>query len=139
MPQERGMWRDDGRRSTAARNERGADGGRNHARRSGMSGTATTTQPGGTAGASSARPNRNSGAGLLAGPLGRSLGLVVALVLLCIVGVVTAGDRFANIDNVLTILRLAAVIGVVSIGMTFVIIGGGGGPAGGAARAPPPG
>jgi ribose transport system permease protein len=38
---------------------------------------------------------------------------------------VTAGDRFAAVDNVLTILRLAAVIGVVSVGMTFVIIGGG--------------
>ena len=45
--------------------------------------------------------------------------------ILCIVGVVTAGDRFADVDNVLTILRLAAVIGVVSVGMTFVIIGGG--------------
>ena len=44
----------------------------------------------------------------------------------CIVGVVTAGDRFADVDNVLTILRLSAVIGVVSIGMTFVIIIGGG-------------
>ncbi|MBP2392749.1 ABC transporter permease [Aeromicrobium fastidiosum] len=55
----------------------------------------------------------------------RNLGLVIALVILCIVGVVTAGDRFASSDNVLTILRLAAVIGVVSIGMTFVITGGG--------------
>ena len=45
--------------------------------------------------------------------------------ILCIVGVITAGDRFADVDNVLTILRLAAVIGVVSVGMTFVIIGGG--------------
>ncbi|WP_448627567.1 ABC transporter permease [Geodermatophilus sp. URMC 64] len=65
------------------------------------------------------------GPGLMAGPFGRLLGLVVALVILCIVGVITAGDRFADVDNVLTILRLAAVIGVVSIGMTFVIIGGG--------------
>jgi ribose transport system permease protein len=63
--------------------------------------------------------------GLLAGPLGRNLGLVVALAILCIVGVATAGERFADIDNVLTILRLASVIGVVSVGMTFVIIGGG--------------
>jgi ribose transport system permease protein len=51
--------------------------------------------------------------------------LVIALVVLCAVGVITAGDRFADVDNVLTILRLASVIGVVSIGMTFVIIGGG--------------
>jgi ribose transport system permease protein len=57
--------------------------------------------------------------------VGRNAGLVVALVLICVVGAVTAGDRFASTDNVLTILRLAAIIGVVSIGMTFVIIGGG--------------
>jgi ribose transport system permease protein len=56
---------------------------------------------------------------------GRNLGLVVALVLLCIAGVATAGDRFATVDNLLTILRLASVVGVVSIGMTFVITGGG--------------
>lgn len=55
----------------------------------------------------------------------RNLGLIIALALLCIVGVITAGDRFASTDNVLTILRLASVIGVVSIGMTFVITGGG--------------
>jgi ribose transport system permease protein len=61
----------------------------------------------------------------MAGPLGRNLGLVIALVILCIVGVATAGDRFASVDNVLTILRAASVIGVVSVGMTFVIIGGG--------------
>jgi ribose transport system permease protein len=61
----------------------------------------------------------------MAGPLGRNLGLVIALAILCIVGVVTAGDRFASVENVLTILRLASVIGVVSVGMTFVIIGGG--------------
>jgi ribose transport system permease protein len=57
--------------------------------------------------------------------LARNLGLVIALVILCIVGVATAGDRFASSDNVLTILRLAAVVGVISIGMTFVITGGG--------------
>ncbi|MDX6232739.1 MAG: ribose transport system permease protein [Nocardioidaceae bacterium] len=55
----------------------------------------------------------------------RNLGLVVALIVLCVVGVITAGDRFASTDNLVTILRLAAVLGVVSIGMTFVITGGG--------------
>ncbi len=40
-------------------------------------------------------------------------------------GAVTAGDRFTSTANALTILRYAATIGVVSIGMTFVIIGGG--------------
>ncbi|WP_033443078.1 ABC transporter permease [Saccharothrix sp. NRRL B-16314] len=62
---------------------------------------------------------------LLGSAAGRNTGLVVALVLLCLVGVATAGDRFADVDNVLTILRLASVIGVVSVGMTFVITGGG--------------
>ncbi len=56
---------------------------------------------------------------------GRNAGLVLALALLCVAGVLTAGDRFADVNNALTILRLAAVIGVVSIGMTFVITGGG--------------
>ena len=57
--------------------------------------------------------------------VGRNLGLVIALLILIVVGVATAGDRFASVDNMLTILRLASVIGVVSIGMTFVITGGG--------------
>ena len=63
--------------------------------------------------------------GLLKGATGRNLGLVIALVALCIFGVITAGERFASIDNLLTILRLASVVGVISIGMTFVITGGG--------------
>ena len=62
---------------------------------------------------------------LLRTSVGRNAGLVVALVLICIVGSITAGSRFADWDNATTILRLAAVTGVVSIGMTFVIIGGG--------------
>jgi ribose transport system permease protein len=58
-------------------------------------------------------------------PLARNLGLVVALALICVAGVVTGGERFASVDNVLTILRLASIIGVLSIGMTFVITSGG--------------
>jgi ribose transport system permease protein len=61
----------------------------------------------------------------MAGSAGRNLGLVIALLLVCLVGVITAGERFASVDNAMTILRLASVIGVVSIGMTFVIGGGG--------------
>ncbi len=57
--------------------------------------------------------------------IARNLGLIIALIILCVVGIITAGDRFASTDNLLTILRLAAVVGVVSIGMTFVITGGG--------------
>ncbi|MFF1819937.1 ABC transporter permease [Kribbella sp. NPDC051587] len=72
-----------------------------------------------------APPTAQRSTSLLSTGIGRNLGLVVALVVLCIVGAVTAGDTFATGPNVLTILRLAAVVGVVSIGMTFVITGGG--------------
>ncbi|WP_066464845.1 ABC transporter permease [Sanguibacter suarezii] len=67
------------------------------------------------------RPRRT----LLRGSSGRSIGLVLALVVLCVVGYVTGGERFASVDNLMTILRLAAALGVLSIGMTFVITGGG--------------
>jgi ribose transport system permease protein len=62
---------------------------------------------------------------MMASSFGRNLGLVGALLIIMLVGVWTAGDRFADIDNFITILELASIIGVVSIGMTFVIIGGG--------------
>jgi ribose transport system permease protein len=62
---------------------------------------------------------------VLSSPAGRNLGLVIALAILIVVGIATGGDRFASTNNMLTILRLASVIGVVSIGMTFVITGGG--------------
>jgi len=68
---------------------------------------------------------KNQRQSLLHGAAGRNLGLVIALLALSIVGVITAGDRFLSVDNLLTILRLAAVLGVLSIGMTFVITGGG--------------
>ncbi|HYJ26485.1 MAG TPA: ABC transporter permease [Nocardioides sp.] len=72
-----------------------------------------------------AESGRGGGGGLMSGPFGRNLGLIVALLLICAAGIITAGDRFASIDNILTILRFASTIGVVSIGMTFVITGGG--------------
>ncbi|NUU18328.1 ABC transporter permease [Cellulomonas humilata] len=72
-----------------------------------------------------AKAGETSRGGLLSGATGRNLGLVIALVAICAFGVITAGERFASIDNVLTILRLASVLGVISIGMTFVITGGG--------------
>ncbi|MET0714807.1 MAG: ABC transporter permease [Mycetocola sp.] len=61
----------------------------------------------------------------MGGSVGRNLGLVIALVVLLIVGTITAGDRFADVNNMLTILRAASIVGVISIGMTFVIIAGG--------------
>ncbi|MCZ2848693.1 ABC transporter permease [Modestobacter sp. VKM Ac-2978] len=88
-----------------------------------MSETTTATPPAGSA--AGASDGGGKAPSLLGGPLGRNLGLVVALLVLCVVGAITAPDRFVDVDNVLTILRAAAVIGVVSVGMTFVIIGGG--------------
>ncbi|WP_205705913.1 ABC transporter permease, partial [Kineococcus indalonis] len=84
-----------------------------------------TTGPGRPAapGGGPARSARRPGAPL--GGATRTVGLVLALAVLCAVGVATAGERFASVDNVMTILRLAAVYGVLSIGMTFVITGGG--------------
>lgn len=60
-----------------------------------------------------------------ASPAGRSIGLIIALLLLVVVGAVTAGDTFLNVNNLLVILRSASVIGVVAIGVTFVITAGG--------------
>ncbi|MFZ4894882.1 ABC transporter permease [Plantibacter sp. Mn2098] len=62
---------------------------------------------------------------VFSGSAARSIGLIVALAVLFLVGTITAGDRFASFDNVLTIVRYASIIGVVSIGMTFVITAGG--------------
>ncbi len=57
--------------------------------------------------------------------LWRNLALIVALVVLFILGWASAPDTFMTSENIFEILRLASVIGVVSIGMTFVITGGG--------------
>lgn len=53
------------------------------------------------------------------------LGLVAALALLAVVGLVTVPDTFATGSNLVSILALAATIGVITVGATFVIIGGG--------------
>ncbi|WP_253776250.1 ABC transporter permease [Goodfellowiella coeruleoviolacea] len=52
----------------------------------------------------------------------RLLGLLGVLVLLCAVGYATRPDAFLTEGNISTILRLAAAIGVVSVGMTFVVL-----------------
>jgi ribose transport system permease protein len=62
---------------------------------------------------------------VMSGSVGRNLGLVLALVALVIVGAVTAGENFTTLSNALVILRQASIIGVISIGMTLVIIAGG--------------
>ncbi|MGA5303693.1 ABC transporter permease [Nucisporomicrobium flavum] len=62
-------------------------------------------------------------------PVRRNLGLVGVLVVLVIIGIVTRPELYGNAswvtDNVWTILQQASAIGVVTVGMTFVIIGGG--------------
>jgi len=59
----------------------------------------------------------------------RNLGLVGVLVLLVVIGIVTKPELYSDPtwvrNNVLTILQQASAIGVVTVGMTFVIIGGG--------------
>jgi len=62
---------------------------------------------------------------ILGSGAGRNLGLIIALAVLFAIGALTAGERFSNVENILTIIRFASIIGVLSIGMTFVIIGGG--------------
>lgn len=48
--------------------------------------------------------------------------LVGVLAALCVVGYVLRPDAFLSESNISTMLRLAAAIGVVSVGMTFVIV-----------------
>ncbi|GAB2936444.1 ABC transporter permease [Nonomuraea fastidiosa] len=55
----------------------------------------------------------------------RHLGLIGALALLVIVGLITRPENFATASNLVSILSLAATIGVITVGATFVIIGGG--------------
>lgn len=61
----------------------------------------------------------------LAPSVTRNLGLLIAFAAIFLIGYLTAGSRFASVDNMMTILRLAAIIGVVSIGQCFVITSGG--------------
>ena len=59
----------------------------------------------------------------------RNLGLVGVLVVLVVIGIVTRPELYSDPtwvrNNILTILQQASAIGVVTVGMTFVIIGGG--------------
>ena len=75
-------------------------------------------------------PTRFGGAlgavkGYLGGAAGRNIGLFVVLIVIFIIGAVTIGETFLSTANALTIMRYATVTGVISIGMTFVIILGG--------------
>jgi ribose transport system permease protein len=62
-------------------------------------------------------------------PLKRNLGLVAVLIVLFGIGAAIRPELYGNstwvVNNMLVILQQAAAIGVVTVGMTFVIIGGG--------------
>jgi ribose transport system permease protein len=58
-------------------------------------------------------------------PLRRNLGLTAVLAALVVIGLISAPDRFLTSGNILNVLTQASAIGVIAIGMTFVIIGGG--------------
>ncbi|MGA4845529.1 ABC transporter permease [Streptomyces sp. G5(2025)] len=55
----------------------------------------------------------------------RTLSLLGVLAALIVIGGITRPDSFLDTDNVQLILTQASVIGVVTVGMTFVIISGG--------------
>src|SRR5882762_5463692 len=52
------------------------------------------------------------------------MGPIVGLVLLCIAGVLLNSD-FATLDNAMNVLTRTAFIGIIAVGMCFVIISGG--------------
>jgi ribose transport system permease protein len=78
-------------------------------------------------------PKRRSPGNWLKGegaePLRRNLGLIGVLVVLVIIGIITRPELYSDPtwvkNNIFTILQQASAIGVVTVGMTFVIIGGG--------------
>lgn len=55
----------------------------------------------------------------------RNLGLIGVLIVLVTIGWITKPNSFPTSGNLTTILTQASVIGVITVGMTFVIIGGG--------------
>jgi ribose transport system permease protein len=54
----------------------------------------------------------------------QALGPVIGLVLLCIAGTLLNGD-FATLDNAMNVLTRTAFIGIIAVGMCFVIVSGG--------------
>jgi ribose transport system permease protein len=54
----------------------------------------------------------------------KGIGPVVALILLCIAGALLNPD-FATVDNLMNVLTRTAFIGIIAVGMTFVIVSGG--------------
>jgi ribose transport system permease protein len=68
---------------------------------------------------------RDQVARFMSGPAGRNIGLIVALAVIVLAGTITAGNRFINLSNFFTIVEYATVVGVLSVGATFVIIAAG--------------
>lgn len=54
----------------------------------------------------------------------KNLGPLIGLIALCIVGTLLNHD-FATVDNMMNVLTRTAFIGIIAVGMTFVIISGG--------------
>ena len=54
----------------------------------------------------------------------RGVGPVIGLALLCVAGTLLNGD-FATLDNAMNVLTRTAFIGIIAVGMCFVIISGG--------------
>ena len=50
-------------------------------------------------------------------------GILVAFAIF-IIGFALANDRFLDIDNILGVIRSSAIIGVMALGVTFVVISG---------------
>jgi ribose transport system permease protein len=91
-----------------------------------VSGQSTTVAaPGGAPTGGDGQERESALRRIMSGSVGRNLGLVIALLVLVIIGTITAGDRFANFSNFVTIIRFASIVGVISLGMTFVITSGG--------------
>ena len=85
--------------------------------------TLRTPEAGQAAATATAQMRRGAGTARWADWL-RSLGPIIGLVLLCIAGTVLNGD-FATLDNAMNVLTRTAFIGIIAVGMCFVIISGG--------------
>ena len=74
-------------------------------------------------------PPERTDAGVAPAPTGRGrrlpkLGPLLGLALLCVAGTVLNGE-FATVDNAMNVLTRTAFIGIIAVGMCFVIISGG--------------
>jgi ribose transport system permease protein len=74
-------------------------------------------------------PAQHAGGGRQGGVRGRidlrNLSLAGVLAALVVVGAITKPEQFLSVQNLQLVLTQASVIGVVTVGVTFVIIGGG--------------